>query len=120
MIQPASRLVIADNTGARVAMCIGMLGKNHVASVGRVISVTIKKVKPGAKVKQGEVHKAVIVRTKKELGRDDGRWVKFDDNAAVLLTPDFKPMGTRVIGPVAAELRKLNWMKIVSLAEKII
>lgn len=132
MILKQTRLIVADNTGGRVAMCIGMLGKpSHVASIGRIITVAIKEAKPipanehssnsaGGKVKQGQVHKALVIRTRKEFQRPDGRVVRFDDNACVLLAPDLKPLGTRVIGPVPAELKKGNWLKVLSLSSKII
>lgn len=131
MILKQTRLLIADNTGGRVAMCIGMLSKpQHVASIGRIINVAIKEAKPipagetstsaTTKVKQGQVHKALVIRTRKEFQRPDGRVVRFDDNACVLLSPDLKPLGTRVTGPVPAELKKGNWLKILSLSSKII
>ena len=136
MILKQTRLIVADNTGGRVAMCIGMLGKpNHVAAIGRIINVAIKEAKPipaseqssssgsasgGTKVKQGQVHKALVIRTRKEFQRPDGRVLRFDDNACVLLAPDLKPLGTRVVGPVPAELKKGNWLKILSLSSKII
>ena len=133
MILKQTRLIVADNTGGRVAMCIGMLGKpNHVASIGRIINVAIKEAKPipaseqssnsggGGKVKQGQVHKALVIRTRKEFQRPDGRVLRFDDNACVLLAPDLKPLGTRVVGPVPAELKKGNWLKVLSLSSKII
>lgn len=137
MILKQTRLIVADNTGGKVAMCIGMLGKpSHVASIGRIINVAIKEAKPipeqsttnssssgsgaGGKVKQGQVHKALVIRTRKEFQRPDGRVVRFDDNACVLLAPDHKPLGTRVIGPVPAELKKGNWLKVLSLSSKII
>ena len=120
-------------------MCIGMLGKpSHVASIGRIINVAIKEAKPiptneqssnsssgsassaGTKVKQGQVHKALVIRTRKEFQRPDGRVVRFDDNACVLLAPDLKPLGTRVLGPVPSELKKGNWLKVLSLSSKII
>lgn len=136
MILKQTRLIVADNSGGKVAMCIGMLGKpSHVASIGRIINVAIKEAKPipssehtnsssssgaGSKVKQGQVHKALVIRTRKEFQRPDGRVVRFDDNACVLLAPDLKPLGSRVIGPVPAELKKGNWLKILSLSSKII
>lgn len=134
MILKQTRLIVADNTGGKVAMCIGMLGKpSHVASIGRIINVAIKEAKPipeqsgnsnsgasNGKVKQGQVHKALVIRTRKEFQRPDGRVVRFDDNACVLLAPDLKPLGTRVIGPVPAELKKGNWLKVLSLSSKII
>lgn len=130
MILKQTRLLVADNTGGRVAMCIGMLGKpSHVAGIGRIINVTIKEAKPipanepgstAGKVKQGQVHKALVIRTRKEFQRPDGRTLKFDDNACVLLAPDLKPLGSRVIGPVPAELKTGNWLKILSLSSKIV
>jgi large subunit ribosomal protein L14 len=133
MILKQTRLIVADNTGGKVAMCIGMLGKpSHVASIGRIINVAIKEAKPiptnehssssssGAKVKQGQVHKALVIRTRKEFQRPDGRVLRFDDNACVLLAPDLKPLGTRVIGPVPMELKKGNWLKVLSLSSKVI
>lgn len=130
MILKQTRLLVADNTGGRVAMCIGMLGKpSHVAGIGRIINVTIKEAKPipanepssgAGKVKQGQVHKALVIRTRKEFQRPDGRTLKFDDNACVLLAPDLKPLGSRVVGPVPAELKKGNWLKILSLSSKIV
>jgi large subunit ribosomal protein L14 len=133
MILKQTRLIVADNTGGRVAMCIGMLGKpSHVASIGRIINVAIKEAKPipanevgsnssnVGKVKQGQVHKALVIRTRKEFQRPDGRVIRFDDNACVLLAPDHKPLGTRVLGPVPMELKKGNWLKVLSLSSKII
>lgn len=130
MILKQTRLLVADNTGAKVAMCIGMLGKpSHVAGIGRIINVTIKEARPipandpnpsNNRVKQGQVHRALVIRTRKEFQRPDGRTLKFDDNACVLLGPDFKPLGTRVIGPVPAELKQGNWLKVLSLSSKIV
>lgn len=124
MIFRQTRLVVADNTGARVAQCIGMLGHpQDEARIGRVIKVAIKEIKPSApnlKVKPGQVHNALIIRQRQQMGRSDGRVLRFDDNAVVLLTPDMKPLGTRVVGPVPQELRKGNWLKILSLSSKVI
>lgn len=124
MIFRQTRLVVADNTGARVAQCIGMLGHpQDEARIGRVIKVAIKEIKPSApnlKVKPGQVHNALVIRQRQQMGRSDGRVLRFDDNAVVLLTPDMKPLGTRVIGPVPQELRKGNWLKILSLSSKVI
>lgn len=124
MIFRQTRLVVADNTGARVAQCIGMLGHpQDEARIGRVIKVAIKEIKPSApnlKVKPGQVHNALIIRQRQQMGRSDGRILRFDDNAVVLLSPDMKPLGTRVIGPVPQELRKGNWLKILSLSSKVI
>lgn len=121
MIFPQTRLIVADNTGAKIIQCIGIMGKKKVASVGRIITVSIKSIRNNtSKVKPGEVHKALVVRTKKNIQRQDGQIVRFDDNAAILLTPDFSPMGTRITGPVAHELYKGNWSKVLSLATRII
>ena len=121
MIYAQTKLVVADNSGAKLIQCIGMIGKKKVASVGRIITVAIKSVKDNtAKVKQGEVHRALVVRTKKHIQRPDGQVIRFDDNAAILLTADFSPMGTRVFGPVAHELYKGNWTKVLSLATRVI
>ena len=124
MIFRQTRLVVADNTGARVAQCIGMLGHpQDEARIGRVIKVAIKEIKPSApnlKVKPGQVHNALVIRQRQQMGRSDGRVLRFDDNAVVLLTPDMKPLGTRVVGPVPQELRKGNWLKILSLSSKVI
>jgi large subunit ribosomal protein L14 len=121
MIFPQTRLVVADNTGAKLIQCIGMLGKKKVASVGRIITVSVKSVRnSSAKVKPGEVHRALVVRTKKHIQRSDGQFVRFDDNAAIILTPDFSPLGTRITGPVSHELLNGNWAKVVSLATRVI
>jgi large subunit ribosomal protein L14 len=124
MIFRQTRLVVADNTGARVAQCIGMLGHpQDEARIGRVIKVAIKEIKssaPNLKVKPGQVHNALVIRQRQQMGRSDGRVLRFDDNAVVLLTPDMKPLGTRVVGPVPQELRKGNWLKILSLSSKVI
>lgn len=124
MIFRQSRLAVADNTGARIAQCIGILRHpQDKASVGRIIKVSIKEIRPKApnlRVKPGQVHNALIIRQRKEMSRADGRYVRFDDNACVLLTPDLKPLGTRVLGPVPIELRRGNWLKVLSLSSKII
>lgn len=122
MIQRMTRLIVADNTGAKQAMCIGMLGKpTTLATAGRVISVTIKSAKPSAKAKCGTVHKALVVRCAKETPRGDGRFVRFGDNACVLLGPDGRtPLGTKVNGPVSAQLRTQNWLKVLSLSNRVI
>lgn len=122
MIQQESRLRIADNSGAREVLCIKVLGgsKRRYASVGDQIVVTIKDAIPSGNVKKGQVSKAVIVRTKKSLRRKDGSYIKFDDNAAVLLTANGEPRGTRIFGPVARELRDFNYMKIISLAPEVL
>lgn len=125
MIQQESYLNVADNSGARQVMCFKVLGgsKKRYATVGDVIVVTIKDALPTSKVKKGSVMKAVIVRTKKEIRRVDGSFIRFDDNAAVLLNNNLEPVGTRIFGPVARELRvpsKDGYMKIVSLAPEVL
>ena len=123
MIYPTTRLRVADNTGARVIMCIQVLagGNKMYADVGDVIVASVKQAQPGGSVKKGDVIKAVIVRTAKEYGRPDGSHIKFDDNAAVILTTDASnPRGTRIFGPVARELRERNFMKIISLAPEVL
>ncbi len=122
MIQQESRLKVADNTGAKEALCIRVLGGSHrrYASVGDLIVVTIKSAIPGGMVKKGEKSKAVVVRTKKEVRRPDGSYIRFDENAAVLLDQSLEPRGTRVFGPVARELREKKYMKIISLAPEVI
>ena len=122
MIQDISRLKIADNTGAQEAQVIKVLGgsKRKYARVGDVVVVTIKNAVPNSSIKKGSVAKAVIVRTKKEMRRPDGTYVKFDDNAAVIIQENGDPKGTRVFGPVARELREKRFMKIVSLAPEVV
>ncbi|MBU0650530.1 50S ribosomal protein L14 [bacterium] len=122
MIQLQSRLQVADNTGARVAFCIKVLGgsKRRYARVGDVIVVSIKDADPKGSVKKGEVCKAVIVRTKKPIRRSDGSYLRFDGNAVVIIDNQQNPRGTRIFGPVARELRDKNFMKIVSLAPEVI
>jgi large subunit ribosomal protein L14 len=123
VIYPTTRLRVADNTGARVIMCIQVLagGNKMYADVGDVIVASVKQAQPGGSVKKGDVIKAVIVRTAKEYGRPDGSHIKFDDNAAVILTTDASnPRGTRIFGPVARELRERNFMKIISLAPEVL
>ncbi len=122
MIQTESVLDVADNSGAKKVLCIKVLGgsKRRFATVGDVIVVSIKEAIPNAKVKKGSVMKAVIVRTKKELGRADGTFIRFDTNSAVLINSEGEPVGTRIFGPVARELRAKNYMKIVSLAPEVI
>ena len=122
MIQTYSRLKVADNTGARVIMCIGILGgsKRRYARVGDIITASVKQAVPGGSVKKGEVIRAVIVRTAKEYGRPDGSYIRFDDNAAVILTDKNNPKGTRIFGPVARELRDKNFTKIISLAPEVL
>jgi len=122
MIQQESRLKVADNTGARVVLCIRVVGGSHrrYGSVGDVIMASVKSAAPGGAVKKGDVVRAVIVRTAKEVRRPDGSSIKFDDNAAVILDQTHNPRGTRIFGPVARELRELGFMKIVSLAPEVL
>ncbi|MDR2460809.1 MAG: 50S ribosomal protein L14 [Deltaproteobacteria bacterium] len=122
MIQPETRLTVADNSGAKELACIKVLGgsKRRYASLGDIIVVSIKEAQPDSKVKKGDTHKAVIVRTVKEVGRQDGSYIKFDDNSAVLINKDKEPIGTRIFGPVARELRAKRFTKIVSLAPEVI
>ena len=118
MIQAESRLTVADNSGAREALCIRVLGgtKRRYASVGDVIVVSVKNVIPSSDIKKGAVSKALIVRTKKEIRRADGSYIRFDENAAVIVMADKSPKGTRIFGPVARELRDAGYTKILSLA----
>jgi large subunit ribosomal protein L14 len=122
MIQTESYLDVADNSGARSVMCIKVLGGSHrrYAAVGDIIKVTVKEAIPRGKVKKGQVMKAVVVRTKKGVRRQDGSLIKFDDNAAVLLNPQDAPVGTRIFGPVTRELRGEKFMKIISLAPEVL
>lgn len=122
MIQIQTTLDVADNSGAKKVGCIKVLGgsKRRYASVGDIIVVSVKDAMPHAKVKKGEVYKAVIVRTKKEIGRPDGSHIRFDNNSAVLLNKSMEPIGTRIFGPVARELRAKNFMKIISLAPEVL
>lgn len=122
MIQQETRLKVADNTGAKEVLCIRVLGGSgrRYASVGDLIVVTVKSAIPGGMVKKGEVSRAVVVRTRKEVRRPDGTYIRFDENAAVLLDANNEPIGTRVFGPVARELRGKNYMKIISLAPEVI
>jgi len=122
MIQQQSNLEVADNSGARRVMCIKVIGgsKRRTASVGDVIVVSIKEAIPRGKVKKGEVHRAVIVRTKRDIHRPDGSTIRFDKNAAVLITKLNEPIGTRIFGPVTRELRGKQFMKIVSLAPEVL
>jgi large subunit ribosomal protein L14 len=122
MIQMQSRLDVADNTGARSVMCIKVLGgsKRRYASIGDIIKVSIKDAAPRGRVKKGEVYSAVVVRTSKGVRRGDGSLIKFDGNAAVLLTPKLEPVGTRIFGPVTRELRTVQFMKIISLAPEVL
>ena len=123
MIQEYSRVTIADNSGAKVAQCIRVLGgtRRRYARVGDVIVASVKSAIPNGNVKKGQVVKCVIVRTKKEIGRKDGSYIRFSDNAAVILQEDSQePIGTRIFGPVARELRAKRFMKIVSLAPEVL
>jgi len=122
LIQAQSWLNVADNTGARRLMCIRVLGgsKRRYATVGDVIVCSVKEAAPGGVVKKGEVVKAVVVRTKKEIRRPDGSYIKFDENAAVIIKDDKSPRGTRIFGPVARELREKDFMKIISLAPEVL
>ena len=122
MIQQESRLKVADNTGARELLCIRVVGgsRRRYARVGDVIVATVKTATPQGTVKKGEVVKAVVVRTKKEFGRDDGTYIAFDENAAVIIDQGGNPRGTRIFGPVARELRDGGYMKIVSLAPEVL
>ena len=121
MIQQESRLRVADNSGAKEVLCIRVLGgsKRRYAGVGDTIVVTVKSASPGG-IKKGSVSKAVVVRTKKEIRRKDGSYIRFDDNAVVLLTATDEPRGTRIFGPVARELREKDYMRIVSLAPEVL
>ena len=122
MIQQESVLQVADNSGARRVACIRVLGGTgrRYASIGDIIVVSVKDAIPNARVKKGEVRKAVVVRTRKEIGRGDGSYIRFDDNAAVLLDQAKEPVGTRIFGPVARELRAKRFMKIISLAPEVL
>ena len=122
MIQQETRLKVADNTGAKDVLCIKVLGgsRRRYARVGDEIIVTVKKAMPGGVVKKGEVSTAVVVRAKKEIKRKDGSYIRFDENAAVLINNQKEPQGTRVFGPVARELREKKFMKILSLAPEVI
>ena len=122
MIQQETRLRVADNTGAKEILCFKVLGgsKRKYASIGDQVVITIKKALPGGMVKKGEVHRAVVVRTRKELNRRDGSLIRFDENAAVLLNSAGEPRGTRIFGPVARELRAKRYMKILSLAPEVL
>ncbi len=122
MVQQYTRLIVADNTGAKKVMCIMVPGgaKRKYAHVGDSIVVSVKSAIPGSGVKKGEVSKAVIVRTKKEIRRSDGSYIRFDENAAVLINDQNEPRGTRIFGPVARELRDRQYMKIVSLAPEVL
>ena len=122
MIQQESRLAVADNSGAKEVLCIRVLGGSgrRYARVGDKIVVTVKTAIPGGNIKKGEVSRAVVVRTKKEYRRKDGSYIRFDENAAVLLNDQDEPLGTRIFGPVARELREKQYMRIVSLAPEVI
>ena len=122
MIQNETRLRVADNTGAREILTIRVMGgsRRRYAGVGDIIVATVKAANPNGTVKKGEVVKAVVVRTKKEFGREDGTYIAFDENAAVLIDPQLNPRGTRIFGPVGRELREKKFMKIVSLAPEVI
>jgi large subunit ribosomal protein L14 len=122
MIQQESRLRVADNSGAKEVLCIRVLGgsKRRYASIGDQIVVTVKESAPGGNVKKGTVSRAVVVRTRKEIRRKDGSYIRFDDNAVVLLNASEEPRGTRIFGPVARELRDRDYMKIVSLAPEVL
>ena len=122
MIQPQTRLKVADNSGAKEIMCIRVLGGSfrRDGSIGDVIVASVKSATPGGTVKKGEVVKAVVVRMRKNKRRPDGSYIKFDDNAAVIINDQMLPKGTRIFGPVARELREKNFMKIVSLAPEVL
>ncbi|HHU87700.1 MAG: 50S ribosomal protein L14 [Pelotomaculaceae bacterium] len=122
MIQVQTMLHVADNTGAKRLMCIRVLGgaRRQYASVGDIVVCTVKEATPGGVVKKGDVVRAVVVRTKKEVRRPDGTYIKFDENAAVVIKDDQSPRGTRIFGPVARELRDRDFMKIVSLAPEVL
>jgi large subunit ribosomal protein L14 len=122
MIQMQTRLDVADNSGARSVMCIKVLGgsRRKYATIGDIIVVSVKDASPNSKVKKGDIMKAVIVRTAKEVNRKDGSYIRFDNNSAVLINNNNEPVGTRIFGPVARELRAKNFMKIISLAPEVI
>jgi large subunit ribosomal protein L14 len=122
VIQQESVLEVADNSGARKVACIRVLGgtRRRYASIGDIIVVSVKDATPNARVKKGEVRRAVVVRTKKNIGRPDGSYIKFDDNAAVLIDTNREPVGTRIFGPVARELRAKKFMRIISLAPEVL
>lgn len=122
MIQQETRLNVADNTGAKELLCIRVLGGStrRYAAVGDIIVASVKQASPGGSVKKGEVVRAVVVRTAKEIGRSDGSYIRFDDNAAVIIDANNNPKGTRIFGPVARELRDQRFMKIVSLAPEVL
>lgn len=122
MIQEYTRLSVTDNSGAKIAMCIKVPGgtKRRYAAVGDIITIVVKDAMPNSQIKKGTMHKAVIVRTKKEYHRKDGSYIRFDDNACILITANKEPVGTRVFGPVAREVRERKFMKIASLAPEVV
>ncbi len=122
MIQMQTMLAVADNSGAKKLQCIKVLGgsKRKYASIGDVVKVSVKEALPNSKVKKGDVRRAVVVRTRKEIRREDGSYIRFDENAAVLINNIDEPIGTRIFGPVARELRGRNFMKIISLAPEVL
>jgi large subunit ribosomal protein L14 len=122
MIKTETRLRVADNSGAKSLLCIRVLGgtRRRYARVGDIISVSVKVAMPNGMVKKGQVAKAVVVRTKKEIRRDDGSYIRFDENAAVIINDNKEPIGTRIFGPVARELRDKKFMKIISLAPEVL
>ena len=122
MVQPQTILKVADNSGAKKIMCIRILGGSfrRSGSIGDIIIASVKSATPGGAVKKGDVVKAVIVRTNKEISRPDGSYIKFDDNAAVIIDKDKQPRGTRIFGPVARELREKDFMRIISLAPEVL
>jgi len=122
MIQVESKLDVADNSGAKVVKCIKVIGgsRKRYASIGDIIVVSVQEAMPHSKVKKGEIYRAVVVRTRKEIGRPNGSYIKFDTNSAVLLNKNMEPIGTRIFGPVARELREKRFMRIVSLAPEVL
>ena len=122
MIQKESRVKVADNSGAKELLCIKVKGssRRRYASLGDTFVATVKEVSPGGEIKKGDIVSAVLVRTKKEIRRDDGTYIRFDENAAVLINPQKQPIGTRVFGPISRELRSEEFMRIVSLAPEVI
>ncbi|MBX5435848.1 MAG: 50S ribosomal protein L14 [Alicyclobacillaceae bacterium] len=122
MIQPQTRLTVADNTGAKEIMCFRVLGGSNrkTANIGDIIVASVKSATPGGVVKKGDVVKAVIVRTRRGVRREDGTYIRFDENAAVIIREDKSPRGTRIFGPVARELRDRDFMKIISLAPEVL
>lgn len=122
MLQIRSRIDVADNTGARMAKMIGVIGKKNSlnAGIGDIITAHVREASPGGSVKKGDVVRAVVVRTRQAIGREDGSYLRFDNNAIVIIDKDLNPRGTRIFGPVARELRERNFMKIVSLAPEVL